>query len=69
MIRSYVADGVLVIQIDGERSHLDGKALCSLIGQVRGKGKVEGVIGQQNVRVIVDNTGTDGSTHEAIDPK
>lgn len=69
MIRSYESNGVLTIRIDGERSHLEAKALCSLIGQVRGKGETKGVVGQQNVRIVVDNEGVTGGQHEAIDPK
>lgn len=70
MIRSYeTEDGTLVIHLDGERSHLEAKALCSLIGQVPGRGTKTGAIGQRSVRIVIDNQGADGSTHEPIDPK
>lgn len=63
------SDGFEEIHIKGDRSHLDAKALQSLIGQVIGRGKAEGVIGQQNVRVIIDNDGVDGGSHNAIEEK
>ena len=69
MVRAFEAGGYLNIIIDGERSHLDGKALCSLLGRVVGRGKVEGKIGQQNIRIVVANEGTGGGeAHQAVDP-
>lgn len=59
-------DGYQEIRIEGNRSHLDAKALQHLIGRVCGRGKAEGVIGQSNVRIIIANDGAEGSAHTAI---
>lgn len=59
-------DGFVEIRLDGSRSHLDAKAPQSLIGRVIGRGKAEGRIGQQNVRIVVVNDGTSGSGHDAV---
>ena len=59
-------DGYQEIRITGEQSHLEAKALQSLIGQICGRGKRERPIGQSNVRIIVDNEGTSGDSHQAI---
>lgn len=69
MLRVSESGGVVTIYLDGERSHLDAKALCALIGKVIGRGKVEGVIGQQNVRIVVSNeSGPGGAEHQAVAP-
>lgn len=62
-------DGYAEIRITGERSHLDAKALQALIGRICGRGKIEGVIGQTNVRVIVVNDGVSGESHSAIEER
>ena len=59
-------DGFVEIRLDGSRSHLDAKALQGLIGRVIGRGKAEGKIGQQNVRIVVANDGTSGESHSAV---
>ena len=59
-------DGFEEIVITGERSHLEAKALQSLIGQICGRGKVQGIIGQSNVRIVVVNDGTSGDGHSAV---
>ena len=60
-------DGFEEIVITGDRSHLEAKALQSLLGQICGRGKVQGAIGQSNVRIIVVNDGTEGGSHTAIE--
>ena len=62
-------DGFEEIAITGERSHLEAKSLQSLLGKICGRGKVQGVIGQSNVRIIVANDGTEGGSHVAIEEK
>jgi len=64
------ADGFEEIIIIGERSHLEAKALQSKIGEIRGRGKVEGAIGQTNVRIVVVNeaAGAD-EAHQAIEER
>ena len=62
-------DGCEEIAITGERSHLEAKALQSLLGKICGRGKVQGVIGQSNVRIVVANDGTEGGSHTAIEEK
>ena len=62
-------DGFEEIVITGERSHLEAKALQSLLGKICGRGKVQGVIGQSNVRIVVANDGTEGAAHTAIEEK
>lgn len=62
-------DGFEEIRITGDRSHLDAKALQSLIGRICGRGKVEGVIGQTNVRIVVVNDGVTGDSHQAIEER
>ena len=62
-------DGCEEIVITGERSHLEAKALQALLGKICGRGKVEGVIGQSNVRIVVANDGTEGGSHTAIEEK
>lgn len=62
-------DGFEEIVIEGERSHLEAKALQSLLGKICGRGKVQGVIGQSNVRIVVVNDGTEGAGHVAIEEK
>lgn len=62
-------DGFVEILLDDPKSHLHAKALQSLIGRVIGRGKVEGRIGQQNIRIIVVNDGTEGGSHTAIEEK
>ena len=62
-------DGFEEIVITGERSHLETKALQSLLGKICGRGKVQGVIGQSNVRIVVVNDGTTGSDHQAIEER
>ena len=59
-------DGYQEIRIEGNRSHLDAKALQHLIGRVCGRGKAEGRIGQQNVRIVVVNDGMTGESHSAV---
>lgn len=55
MITTLIKDGVLVLQIDGSRSHLDVKALATLLCSIQGRGMVQGVISGQRVRVVVEN--------------
>lgn len=62
-------DGFEEIVITGEQSHLEAKALQSLLGKICGRGKVQGVIGQSNVRIVVVNDGTEGAGHVAIEEK
>ena len=62
-------DGYQEIRITGEQSHLEAKALQHLIGQICGRGKAEGRIGQTNVRIVVVNDGVEGGSHTAIEEK
>ena len=62
-------DGFEEIVITGEQSHLEANALQSLLGKICGRGKVQGVIGQSNVRIVVVNDGTTGSDHQSIEER
>lgn len=63
-------DGFEEIIITGENSHREAKALQSQIGQIVGRGKVEGVIGQSNIRIVVANEGAGGGeAHQAIEER
>ena len=63
-------DGFEEIIITGENSHLEAKALQSKLGQIVGRGKVQGVIGQSNIRIVVANEGAlEGEAHSAIEER
>ena len=49
---------------------LEAKALQSKLGQIVGRGKVQGVIGQSNIRIVVANEGAlEGEAHSAIEER
>lgn len=66
MIHAIFSEVKLRIIIDGNRSHLDCKALGALLGKVNGRGQYSQIINGQLVELCVDNETTTSEHHEAI---